>query len=214
MKNLLGVIFSLALVVSCSASAEPISPETKPEPPVVVNLGGGVHFNETTQVLKVSGQTTLSQYFGVIKGFETYEVKKVTMQGPGGYFFVSLNIGRYLMEQNARVEIPAGQLCVSACAFAAIAAQEVDVRGSLWFHAPYLPAAPTDKTIHEIASSYSEVYIKMDRYILEVGYSSNFSFKLIEHTSPCKFITVSTAEELITLRDVGMYRYEQRLDKC
>jgi len=125
-----------------------------------------------------------------------HDVATVEMSGPGGYFLEGLFIGRLIRHEGARVVIPKGKQCISACAFAALASSQIVVNGELLFHRPWLSKMPAAMTIEEYAGKNGWAYMTMTRYIFEMGYTLNFASLIVTTTSPCKFIVVKSGAHL------------------
>ena len=161
-----------------------------------------VLYEPETKSLEISGQTDTLQLMLVKGVMAKSEVRTIFMWGNGGSYFAGMEIGRMVEESGARVVV--AQDCISACAFAAIAAVDVliDEGARLLFHKPYVTQVPTiGLSIDDLAGKYAEVYLVGVKYMLEMGYSFDFAALIFSSkTTPCILASVSKVEVLNALR--------------
>lgn len=67
------------------------------------------------------------------------EVTHIEISSGGGDFFMGLVLGSTIKKMKLPILIPEGEVCLSSCAFAAMASPDLTVDGWIGFHAPYLP---------------------------------------------------------------------------
>lgn len=166
-----------------------------------------------TRSLEISGQTDSLQLLLVRGVLAKGETDTIYMWGNGGSYYAGLEIGRMIRESGARVIIPSGQRCISACAFAAMASKDVLVDGELLIHRPYVTQVPSMLTIDDLAGKYGEVYLHGVKYLLEMGYSFDFAALVIAKTSPCVLFIVDKSETLRALKSVKLPTL-QTVDSC
>jgi hypothetical protein len=130
----------------------------------------------------------------------------VTLNSPGGYVDQSLSIGRYFHKNGIPVRILEGDVCLSACAFAAIGSENLSIDGKLAFHTPYLPKFPTDKTLQDITNQHSTFVMKLVTYFNDVDYSSALLVEIFRRSSRENYVTFSSEE------DLAMFRKEDFFD--
>lgn len=155
-----------------------------------------VEWNPVLHELHITGPTTAAQRIAVMRAMDDLDVPTVVLSGDGGDFFAGLFIGRLIKNEGSRVIIPKGKDCVSACAIAAIASDQIIVNGRLLFHRPWLGGMPATMTIETYAGKNGYAYMAMTRYMINMGYTLSFASLIITTTSPCKFIVVTSGAHL------------------
>lgn len=172
----------MALVSSCS--------------PVVADV---LYHNETRSLI-ISGDTSKYQEIMVTRAFVNQSIDTVYMWGNGGEFYAGLSIGRSIKNSGARVIVPEGKECISACALAAKGSSDLLTDGPLLLHRPFTISVPAMANIEGIAGHYGAVYMDMAEYMIEMGYSLGFAKYVIENSSPCRFLAVDSQDDLIAIR--------------
>lgn len=143
--------------------------------------------------LYVRGPTTQRQASQVQRFMAENEVKRVVLSGNGGDLLAGFRIGKLIRNEGAVVQVTTGTYCVSACAFAALGAKDgrIMLGGKLLFHRGYIPQVPIMVTLDDIARVNQYIAIISTHYLLELGYSTDFSLRIARDTSPCSFMLFS-----------------------
>jgi hypothetical protein len=189
------VTAAATLALTCTvALAEP----TDMEAPEVLYGGTGVSYDETSHTVTIVGSTTSTQAFALSRLARDKDIIVVIMSGPGGDFYAGLRIGRLLQREGVIVIIPKDTTCISACAFIALAGERVILHenSALMFHTPYVTHVPVGLTILDIVNHFAGAYHDMTSYLVSVNIPLPFGRSLIDVTSPCKFVTVSSQEAI------------------
>ncbi len=163
-----------------------------------------VKYDEPSRSLTVSGGTTNWQRQQVSDAFTKYKIDTVYLSGNGGLFYAGLAIGREIRASNARVIVPSGTTCVSACSLAAIAASDLLIDGVLLFHRPFMTGVSTLTTLEEFAGMVGRGYLDMASYIVEMGLPLSFAKSIIWDTSPCKFLKIDDTDHLTRIRGAAL----------
>lgn len=173
-----------------------------------------VSVNAETNSMTVKGVTSTFQAIEVSDALAENEIDTVYMFGIGGDYYAGLQIGRMLRKAGVRVIIPQGKECISACAFAAMAGEEVHIDGVMLLHRPYIPGVPTMVTIEEIAGKFGEAYVDLAIYFDEVGYPPRLARQILVNSTPCQYIVVKQDEELQKAREDGFLVGYSKDDRC
>ncbi len=171
----------------------------------------GVKHNPNTRSLTITGSTTLTQLIAASNIMTEHEVDTVYLYGLGGNFYAGLKLGLRIRSEGARVIIPSGQQCVSACANAALAAPELHIDGELMLHRLYSLEVPSMASIEEISAFHGAAYMDWAAYMLEIGFDIAVTKQILENTSPCKFMVIKGEDEVAHARENGFFgAYEAR----
>lgn len=179
-----------------------------------VPASAGVTYDEDSRSLTVSGMTTNYLPLMVRKALAQGQVDTIYMYGPGGDYYAGLEIGRIIAKSGARVIIPSGKACISACAFSAVGADELHVDGQLWFHRPYTRGVSSMKTIEEIAGEIGTAYLDGAVYLAEMGFHPTILKQILSNTSPCKFIVIDDEDEIYHAIETGFFVGFEIKDAC
>lgn len=163
---------------------------------IVSEARASVTYNEYSKSLLITGQTDRLQVFTAEKIIKENKVGTIYLYGPGGDFYAGLRLGRAIRESGARVIIPEGENCISACAIAAVGSEEIHVDGELWFHRPFYVYVPAMLTIEEIAAKYGEGYMDLAKYMEEMGFGIGTTKQILAVSKPCKFIVIVDAKQI------------------
>lgn len=147
-----------------------------------------VTYDEDTNALTVSGSTTAYMLTQMRTAFLEHDVDTIFMSGPGGDYRAGLAIGRLIRAEGARVIIPRGVYCASACAMSAMAAERLYIDGEAIFHRPYTQGVPTGATIEEITAFFGDVFLEMAAYMVEMGYTIDLARRIVTDTGRCTWL--------------------------
>jgi len=164
----------------------------------------GVKYKEGASFIEIRGKTTKPQAQLVESLLDKHKeaIKIVIMSGPGGDFHSGLQIGNAISEANVGVLVQSDDKCISACAFAALAADYLALSGKLMFHAPYLKVVPTTVTVSEIQQATGVAYSDLTVYLATHGYSIHFTKDLLEMTNHCKLLVIGSESDFGRAEDV------------
>lgn len=159
----------------------------------------GIFKEENTIVFygEISGSSAISLL--EILGVEQPDT--LVMISPGGQMPASLVIGRYLANTDIKVVIRENTSCMSACAYAAMASNNLEIHGNLMFHAPYFPEISTDSTLHELFVMSNIANLTMLEWFLRNGYTLDFYRRILENTDVDTFINFTNYENLREFRN-------------
>jgi hypothetical protein len=154
---------------------------------------GQVYPSSKHEALVVSGPITPNTLNMIQFYHNTMGVKKITFHSPGGSAMVGFNIGYYMKKEGITAEVRKGNLCISACAFAFIMAEDKIMEGRLAFHKPY----NTNNAISKLALEAQSLEVGgiFMNYIMEAGYGQWFAYYNLTRTGPDVFYVIRDWEE-------------------
>lgn len=156
----------------------------------------GVVYDANTKSATITGPTNIKLHVDVISTLRNNNVETVFMWGNGGEYYRGLDIGRAIRESGARIIIPSGKRCISACAFSAIGSKKLIIDGELLFHKPFALAVSTMDRVEDIVTKHGGAYMDMAIYLNEMGYDLSFAKDIITKTSPCLFMVMTDGKEI------------------
>jgi len=186
---------------------------------IVSTAYADVTYNKDTHTVSISGYTTHEQADKLYQIFKNNEVATAVLSGPGGDYYAGLKMGDMIADEGVTVIVKERTECTSACAFMALAGENIIVDGIVLFHAPYFSQAPTDVTMLQLAHKFGEGYIDMATYLLRRGASIYFSRQIITQTSYCRFLALDSGEAMMELKTAEtalstVYYKNSIVDKC
>jgi hypothetical protein len=128
------------------------------------------------------------------------------MWGNGGDAFAGLAIGAAIHQKGVTVQIPSGARCISACAFAALAADKIMLGGELWFHHAYRPLVPTGKSLEDLERDGQKIGAMTLYYGHLIEVPAQFIYEVIATTSSCKFMVVDKTSSIRTIINTKDFR--------
>ena len=149
--------------------------------------------------MQVSGNTTQRMAQEVIKNLALHDVKRIVMWGNGGDAFAGFAIGAAIHKEGTTVQVPSGTLCISACAFAALAAEKIMLGGELWFHHAYRPQVPTTKSLMDLERDGQKIGAITLYYGHKIQVPAQFIYEVIATTSHCKFMVIDSTKSIRTI---------------
>lgn len=159
-----------------------------------------VVFDPDTNSMTINGSTSVWQFAEVTRALGEHDPDTVFLYGPGGDYYAGLRIGRALAQEGVRVIIPRDQMCASACALIALAADDLLIDGEAVFHKPFTNGVPSNVTIEDIAAHYGGAYIDMTEYLLDVGRNIDFARRIIAETGRCVWLVADEQSSLDNMR--------------
>jgi len=170
---------------------------------IVSTAYADVTYNKDTHTVSISGYTNHEQADKLYQILKNNEVAVAVMSGPGGDYYAGLKMGQMIANEKLTVIVKERTECISACAFMALAGENIIVDGRVMFHAPYFQQAPTDVTLLQLAHKFGEGYIDMATYLLRRGSSIYFARQIITQTTFCKFIAIDSGEAMMDIKSAG-----------
>jgi len=129
--------------------------------------------------------------------------RRMIMNSPGGLFDEGISTGRIIRDMGVKVIIPSKAVCISACAFAAIASEDIVINGMVAFHRPYYDHT---KTSPDHVYTRAEIFVGGHytgqvalHYLMTMGFSPTFSGYVMVSTSEDKFLVIKKTVELLPL---------------
>lgn len=180
-----------------------------------------VVYNPDNLSLYISGRTTEQQFISAYEVFREEPVEVVHLQGEGGVLDYGVSIGKMIALSGAKVVIPEGQVCASACAIAALGSNRVEALGLLLFHRPYVGNMPSDVILDDVVGFLFNDILHTQEYLLAVGVPYEFLQFLIVHTNRCTYAALSHPEAASLIKygmEAGAYNWYGdifvKLDRC
>lgn len=129
--------------------------------------------------------------------------RKMIMNSPGGIFTEGIATGEIIREMGVIVHIPSRAVCISACAFAAIASEEINIEGIIAFHRPYydqegVPESQIMSRKDIFVGGHVTGQIAL-HYLMQMGFSPTFSGYVMANTSEEVFLIIKKTVELLPL---------------
>jgi len=129
--------------------------------------------------------------------------RTMIMNSPGGIFSEGIATGELIREMGVAVHIPSRAVCISACAFAAIASEEVKIEGIVAFHRPYydqegIPPSQLLGRKDIFVGGHITGQIAL-HYLMQMGFSPTFSGYVMANTSEEVFLIIKKNVELLPL---------------
>lgn len=178
-----------------------------------------VTYTKDNHTVSISGYTTHEQADKLYQILKNNEVTTAFLSGPGGDYYAGLKMGDMLANEGLTTIVKKGTECTSACAFMALAGDNIVVDGVVLFHAPYFSQAPTHVSMLQLAQKFGEGYMDMANYLVRRGTSLYFARQIITQTNPCKFLSVYSGEAMMDLKSAEtalstVYYKNSIKDKC
>lgn len=173
----------------------PVQAETKS---LVISYTFGIFKEEDTVVFY--GEINESAAFSLVEALSIQKPKTLVMISPGGEMQASLIIGTYLKNSDVEVLIREDTECISACAFAVMASDQLQVNGNLLFHTPYFPLVSTTDSLNDLFLMSSISHVALVEWFLANGYTLEFYKRILENTSNKTFLNFTSTENLLKFK--------------
>ena len=132
---------------------------------------------DDVSVLRVDGLIDASTAGYLFYFYQVMSPQYIALSGPGGAMSGGLAIHNLIQTIDAKVVILPKDFCISACAFAAIASNDLVIEGLLGFHVPYFthidPAVPMNKYVNDA--------MLMTWEIIKIMQDANFTNSAIDY---------------------------------
>lgn len=148
-----------------------------------------VHFDGTMDAMSA---------FFLFTALEYTDSKYLSMNSTGGYMDEAYILGSFLQERpNITFVVRNDNICLSACAFAALSANKVMIgKNGLEFHAPYIPYVNTDMSLNEFSLQTQTSLLSLIKYLNKTGYGIDFLNILINYTNKDSFAVFYSIDDL------------------
>jgi len=121
---------------------------------------------------------------------------RLELNSAGGLAQSGYLLGHAIEYSNVKVMVRYGDICLSACAFAAMGSDDVIINGILGLHSPYAMGHDSGTTLTEIAQISNVGFADMMWYLSNMGYNIRLLKQIADETSPESFIVFSNAADL------------------
>lgn len=137
----------------------------------------------------------------IIKFFhEQYpEITEIAFNSPGGNAYESFELGEFLSVKGFSVTVPAGRICLSACAFAFIGGKDYLVDGVLGFHSSWLSIPQDQFTLDQLNGAYGQgqlIGTQMTIWFMQNGFTPYLGLQTVYRTNKDKFLIFTHEDEL------------------
>lgn len=145
--------------------------------------------------VKFKGNFTEGSGISLIMAITTYPFKNLIIESNGGLMMEAIMLGKLLQSTDMTIIVEKDTLCVSACAFAIMGADDIKLDGSLVFHAPYYPTIPTNEPLYDVFRNTSLLTLELTEWFLQNGYSLSFLELMYENTNNEVFMVFNSIED-------------------
>lgn len=128
------------------------------------------------------------------------EITEIAFNSPGGTAYESFELGAFLSNKGFSVTVPAGRICLSACAFAFIGGTDYLIDGTLGFHVAWVDFEE-DTTFDEndVNSGYRAGQLlgnQMTIWFMQNGFTPHIATQIAYKTDKSKFLVFRHEDEL------------------
>lgn len=135
--------------------------------------------------------------YPVVKSYlDKGDYDTIGLNSEGGYLEAGLMLGSLIEDYDLKVLLIPGALCLSACAFATMAADEIENYGVIGFHSHYQTYVNTLSSIDDLLKAYSSETLILAGYANSHGYSNKFLMELFDKTDRSSYIVFSDVETM------------------
>ncbi len=135
-----------------------------------------------------------------VMALTSYPIENLIMESNGGLMSEAIVLGKFLQVTDTKLIIEENSLCVSACAFAVMAAKELDLKGKLVFHTPYYPSISSEMSLYDLSKVSSLMTIELVHWFVENGYSFKFLKLMYDLTSNERHMVFSNIDDLTSFK--------------
>lgn len=175
--------------------------------PVVGNAESKVLFNGPNwkiiqagdDMIRMTGFLGINSVYPLNMLIQTGKYENLQLDGPGGHFRPGMILGNIIRESNIRVHVKEGDVCISACAFAAMASQDLTIEGKFALHPPY-PNFDMDMELRDYISINNKGYFAMVMYMLDHGYNMDLIEAITSHSNASEYVVFDNEENLLSFR--------------
>lgn len=189
------------IIVSIIALFLAVSPVGAKEP----NFFLSIEQRNVGIVMTITGQISPELVFEFIDKLTDIEEsdlpKFIVVNSPGGLAWAGYKLGKLvsLMPTNPTWVVPANNICLSACAFAALGAKYLIIEpgGIFAIHKPFLP----DELIEDISDELNQealdsMLIDMTEYILSQGFNTKLAKIIASETDRHSYLLFESPKSL------------------
>lgn len=126
------------------------------------------------------------------------EIDLVALDSPGGNANEAFALANLFSEEEIRVWVPKGRICLSACAIAFTGGYDYNVQGVLGFHNAYIPESEEDITYSALVGGYisgQQLGSYATGFFVSNGFSFNLQYDITSNTNPSDFLAFTSTED-------------------
>ena len=186
MKTLLTIV---VLLTGTITHADPMPP---PFLPYVIKTPEGAHlYREDANTLRFSGKYTegLTSYMSMEYFKKPYQVLKVT-GSPGGLLGEAIEMSQFINDKDILIHVTPEALCISACSYTVIWAEDRVVEGTLAFHPPYMRSIPPGATFFSLFQQGYLTYTQVIRLSMDAGVPLYFMELVAQQSDPFTYVVI------------------------
>lgn len=203
MKRLLQAIAMVTFLILPSAIYAQTALVNTPEYQVTHMLFRG------ESVVLFRGEMTLGSARSIELSLQQTQSSILVMNSPGGFMVEAYQLGFVIQELGISVLIVDGDICLSACAFAVMASENLILNGILAFHSPYVENIPSGMSTEDFGAMERGAMMRMMIYTITMGYSVGLVADIHEQTSRHEYIVFDDVADLYRFRDNGVLTYDE-----
>ena len=158
-----------------------------------------------TKTISFTGYMEPLSSMAIITALQYSGYTTLSLNSTGGLLDESVILGKYIKENDVIVLIKESDICVSACAFAAINSLNLILKGKLFFHRPYQDYSPTDSTIEEINIQFQNFTLGLVKVFASNGYNITLLQMIMNETNKDTFIIFKTTDQLNHFKTTTFY---------
>lgn len=145
-----------------------------------------------------NGEFSRENYFDLARNISNYDyVDTIVFNSSGGEFYAGLKVSEIIREKNLKIIVPYGKFCVSACAFASMASDDITIKGLFGLHRPYNSIGMSGtETLDSYSNTTAVAASMVTLFFVRNGYSVDLLFGLFYRTDRKKFIVFDSQEDL------------------
>lgn len=203
MKALLqAMLIAVSIILPSAVSAQTVLARTPEYQIIHLEVDGN-------GVIAFQGDMTLGSSDRIIMAMQMTQSSNLVMHSPGGFMIEAYQLGFAIRQMGVAVLIAEGNACLSACAFAVMASDNLHVNGLLGFHSPYIEEVPSGMSIESFGAMERGVMLQMMTYSVMLGYSIGLVADIHEYTTRDEYIVFDDEADLNRFRYNGVLTYDE-----
>ena len=163
------------------------------------------------EAIKVSEDTIIVKFMGSFTGraggvlnyyLKKHEPALLSLSSSGGSVAVATSVALTILSRKIPVIVEKGAICVSACAYMALASPDITVHGQLAFHLPYYKRIPMDWTLDKISKLAAETATMQLIQFYTYQFRAYLYYKIIEldKKDPKLYLVFEDSDSINTFR--------------
>lgn len=132
-----------------------------------------------------------------LKVFREHDVDVVELHSNGGHAIAAIQLGE-LFHENPEVQFRVRQYdwCMSACSYALIGANDIDIQGLSGIHYAYVISVSTGISISRMIEANNNLIVEFNDYLDKHGFQNNAYIETLEHSGQSTYIAFRSNEDL------------------